>query len=158
MGGAVGSDDHVVFAAQAEFAGDVDAGLVGKGHAGFEDGGAAANEIGMLVAVEADTVAEAMGKEFIAGAIAGGGNDGAGGIVHGAGKLARAGGVESGVLGLADDFKSALNFLAGFADDAGAGDIGFVTFHGAAAVNQNDVAFLQVLRLMRAMRQRGGSA
>ena len=148
----------VVFAAQAEFAGDVDAGLVGEGHAGFEDGSAAADEIGMLVAVEAEAVAKAMGEEFVAGAVAGGSDDGTGGIVHGAGKLAGASGVESGVLGLADDFEGALNFLAGFAEDAGAGDIGFVAFHGAAAVNQNDVAFLQFLRLTRAMRQRGGSA
>ena len=72
--------------------------------------------------------------------------------------MAGAGGIESGVLGFADDFESALNFLAGFAEDAGASDVGFVALHGAAAVNQNDVAFLQFLRLMRAMGQRGGSA
>ena len=41
--GAVGGDDHEVFAADAEFAGDVDAGFVGEGHARFEDGFAAAH-------------------------------------------------------------------------------------------------------------------
>src|ERR1700690_3616075 len=38
LSGAIGGDDHVVFAAEAEFAGDVDAGLVGKGHARGENG------------------------------------------------------------------------------------------------------------------------
>src|ERR1700724_4366968 len=53
---AFGGNDHVVFAAHAEFAGDVDAGLVGKSHAGFEHCGAASHQIGMLVAVQTDAV------------------------------------------------------------------------------------------------------
>jgi hypothetical protein len=43
LGWAFGDDDHVVFAADTELIGDVDAGLVGKSHAGFEDGFAAAD-------------------------------------------------------------------------------------------------------------------
>src|ERR1700675_654266 len=38
---AFGGNDHVVFAAHAEFAGDVDAGLVGKSHSGFDHWGVA---------------------------------------------------------------------------------------------------------------------
>lgn len=141
MGGAVGGDGHYVFATEAEFVGDVDAGLVGESHIRFEDGGAGANEVGMLVAIEADAVAEAMGEEFIAGAVAGSGDDVAGSIVHGTGKFSGAGGIESSILGFADDFKNTLIFLAGFAEDAGTGDIGFVTFNRAPAVNQNYIAF-----------------
>jgi len=142
LGGPVGGDNHIVLAAEAEFTGDVDAGLVGKGHARFEDGCAATDEIGMLVAVEADAVAEPMSEEFVARAVASTCDDGAGSIIHGSREHTRAGGVESGVLGFADDFKSALNVLAGFAEGAGATDIGFVTFHAATAVNQNNVTFL----------------
>ena len=82
LGGAFGGDGHHVFAADAKFVGDVDAGLVGEGHAGFEDGFAGVDQIRMLVDVEADAVAEAMSEEFVAGAVAGGRNDGAGGIVY----------------------------------------------------------------------------
>jgi hypothetical protein len=41
LGRTVVGDDHVVFAAQAEFSGNVDAGLVREGHAGLEEGFAA---------------------------------------------------------------------------------------------------------------------
>ena len=75
MSWTVGGDNHVVFAAQPKFPGDVDAGLVGKRHAGFEHGFAAAHEVRMLVAVEADAVAEPMREEFVIGAIAGAGDD-----------------------------------------------------------------------------------
>ena len=43
LGGAIVGDDHVVFAAQAEVAGDVDAGFVGESHVGLEGSGAGAN-------------------------------------------------------------------------------------------------------------------
>ncbi len=88
LGGAVAGDDHVIFAAQAEFAGDVDAGLVGEGHAGLEDGCAAADEVRMLVAIEAEAVAYAMGEEFVVWAKARGSDDSAGGIVDGTGEFA----------------------------------------------------------------------
>lgn len=123
MGGAVGADGHYVFAAQAEFVGDVDAGLIGKGHVGFEDGGAGANEVGMFVPIEADAVAETMREEFVARSITGGGDDVASGVVHGAGKFSSTGGIESGILSFADDFKNILNFLARFAENAGPGDV-----------------------------------
>ena len=58
--GAGGGDVHDVFAADAEFAGDVDAGLVGEGHVRQETGVAALNEIGMFVDVEPNAVAETM--------------------------------------------------------------------------------------------------
>src|ERR1700676_1569110 len=81
---AVGGNHHVVFAAESEFSGDINAGLVGKSHAGFENGLAASHKIGMLVAVEADAVAQPMSEKFIVRTIAGGGDDRASGIIDGA--------------------------------------------------------------------------
>ena len=142
LGGAVGGNNHVVFAAKAEFTGDVDAGLVGKSHAGFEDGFAGADEIGMLVAVKADAVPNTVGEEFVVGAEASLGDDGAGGIVNGAGKFARAGRIESDILRFSDCVVGAKDFLSGLAKDAGAGDVGIVALDGAPAVNQDHIAFL----------------
>ena len=132
LGGAAGRDGHQVFTADAEFAGDVDSGFVGEGHVGQETRVAAVDEVGMLVDVEADTVADAMGKEFVTGAVACGCDYRTRGVVHRAGKFAGACGVESGILGFADGFESALDFLAGLAEDAGAGDVGAVAFDRAA--------------------------
>jgi len=50
--------------------GDVDAWLVRKSHAGFENGLAAADEIRMLVAVESDTMTEAVREELVVGTVA----------------------------------------------------------------------------------------
>jgi len=140
--GAVGGDDHVVFAADAEFAGDVNAGLVGKSHAGFEDGLAGADEIGMLVAIEADAVADAVGEEFVVGAKSGAGDDGAGGIVDGAGKFSGAGGIQRDILSFADRVVGTENLFSGLAENAGAGDVGIIAFDGASTVNQDHIAFL----------------
>ena len=111
LGRAFGGDGHYVFAADAEFVRDVDAGLVGEGHAGFEDGFALVDEIRMFVDVEADAMAEAVREEFVPGAVAGGSDDGASGVIHGAGKFSCAGGIEGRVLGFADAFKRALDFF-----------------------------------------------
>ena len=135
MGGAFGGDGHDVFAADAEFVGDVDAGFVGEGHAGFEDGFAGVDEIRMLVDVEADAVAEAMGEEFVAGTVARGRDDGAGRVVDGAGEFSGAGGVERGVLSFADGFESTLYFVARLAVDAGARYVGAIAFDGATIIN-----------------------
>ena len=68
---AVFGDVPVVFEADAELASDVDAGLVGEAHAGGKGRGVAADEIGPLVAVHADAVADAVGEVFVVGAEAG---------------------------------------------------------------------------------------
>src|SRR5882762_4468528 len=96
----------------------------------------------MFVDVEADAVAEAMSEEFVARAVAGGSDDGAGSVVNGARKSSGAGGVESRVLSSANGFERALNFLAGLTEDAGARDVGAVAFDGAAVINQHNIAFL----------------
>ena len=142
MSGAGCGDGHEVFAANAEFAGDVDAGFVGEGHAGLEDGFAAANKIRMLVAVEADAVAEAMDEELVAGAKAGGSDDGAGSIVNRAREFSGLGSGESGILCVANGGVGALHFFCWLAQDAGAGDIGFVAFDKAAAVDKDHIPLL----------------
>jgi hypothetical protein len=157
-GGASGGDDHVVFAADAEFIGDVDAWLVGEGHAGFEDGFAAADEIGMLVDVEAHAVADAVGEEFVAGAKTCRGDLCAGGVIDGTREFSSARGVQGGVLRFADRFKGALHFFGGLAENAGAGNVGLIAFDEAAVIDQYDVTLLQCARLLAAMRQGGGWA
>ena len=78
---------------------------------GGERGGVATDEIGPLVAVHADTVAEAVGEVFVVGAEAGGGDDVAGCGVDG---LALHSGVscgERGGLGLMDDVEDFAGFV-----------------------------------------------
>jgi hypothetical protein len=140
--GSIGIDDHQVFAADAEFVGDVDAGLVGKGHAWFEDGFAAVNEIGMLVDVEADAVADAMSEKFVAGSETGGGDLCASSVVDGASGFSGTRGIESGVLCFADSFESALHLFGGLAEDGGAGYVGLIAFDETAIIDQDDIAFL----------------
>ncbi len=102
--GAVRHNDHVVFAAHAKFADNVDARFIRKSHARFEIGRAAFDEIGMLVPIEADAVSQAMSEIFIAWAVTGFDDDGASGIIHGAGKPAFASGVQCGVLRFTHEF------------------------------------------------------
>jgi len=80
---AVGGDNPVVFETDAELTGDVDARLVGEGHAGSEWRGVASDEIGPLVAVHADAVAEAVGEVLVVRTVACVGDDFAGCIVDG---------------------------------------------------------------------------
>src|SRR5580704_10819069 len=69
--GAVGHDHHIVFAAHTKLTRNVNAGLIGKSHARQKVGPAAADKIGVFVAIEADAVTQAMRKEFVVGAVAG---------------------------------------------------------------------------------------
>jgi len=139
---AIGADDHVVFATQAEFAGDIDAGLIRKRHAGFENGFAATHKIGMLMAVESDAVAEAVGEEFVVWAVAAIDDDGACGIIDGAGEAPGARGIQRGVLRFTRKLEGARDFFAGLAVHAGARDVGGIPIHSASSINQNDITFL----------------
>src|SRR5882757_4517041 len=148
---AVFGDVPVIFEADAELAGDVDAGLVGEAHAGGERCGVAADEVGPLVAVHADAVADAVGEMFVVGAVAGGGDDVAGGGVDGLALDAGMGGGESGGLGLVNDVEDFAGLIefggGGVAEDEGAGDVGLIAFYGAAVVDEDDLAFADDLRL-----------
>src|SRR6202011_569481 len=114
---AVCGDVPVVFEADAELAGDVDAGFVGEAHAGGERCGVAADEVGPLVAVHADAVAQAVGEVFVVGTVAGGGDDVAGGGVDSLALDAGMGGGEGGGLGLVDDVEN----FAGLVEFGGGG-------------------------------------
>ena len=105
-----GGDDHIIFAAQAEFAGNVNAGLVRKGHARGKHSSAGTNQVGVFVPVKANAMAKTMGEKLVIGAVTGGGNDGASSVIDRTGEFTRTSRVKGGVLGLANDFKNLLNF------------------------------------------------
>ena len=75
---AVGGDDHQILDAHAEAAGQVDAGLDGEAHALLNGQRAAGDVEGLLVVVDADAVAGAMGIEV---AVAGAADDVHGGLM-----------------------------------------------------------------------------
>ncbi len=144
-------DVPVVFEADAELAGNVDAGFVGEAHAGGEGCGVAANEVGPLVAVHADAVADAVGEVFVVGAVACGGDNCAGGGVDGLTLDAGAGCCEGCGLGFEDDVEDLALLVefgdGGVAEDEGAGDVGLIAFDEAAVVDEDDLAFADDLRL-----------
>ena len=156
--GAVVGDEHVVFEADAEFVGEVDAGLVGEEHAGGELLGVAADEVGPLVHVEADAVADAVGEVGEAGAVAGVGDDGARGGVDGLHFYAGMRGGECGGLGVVDVLEDFALEVGGRAVDEAAGDVGGVAFDGAAVVDEDHFALADGLRLERAVGDGGVGA
>ncbi len=145
----------VVFEADAKLAGEVDAGFVGEAHAGGERGLVAAHEVGPLVHVHADTVADAVREGFIVGAEAGRGDDLAGGVVDGVAGNAGLSGGERGGLGAVDDVEDLFLPVGWLAVDEAAGDIGLVAFDGAAVVDEDDLAFADDLWAGAAVRERG---
>jgi hypothetical protein len=145
--GAVVGDDHVVFEAEAELVGDVDAGLVGEDHAGHHLLVVALHEVGPLVHVEADAVADAMVEEVVGGAVAGFDDDLAGGAVDDLHGDAGAGGGERGGLGVEDDFEDGALQVGGLAVDEAAGDVGGVAVDGAAVVDHDHFRFMNGLWL-----------
>ena len=108
----------------------------------------------MFVAVEADTMAQSMGEEFVVGAVAGAGDYGASGGVHGAGELACARGIKRRILRVAHNFENRRDSFRRLAKYTGAGHVGLIAFHGAAAVDQHHIAGLERARLQCAVRQR----
>jgi len=151
-------EEHVVFEAEAELAAEVDAGFVREEHAGDELLGVAADEVGPLVHVETDAVAEAMDKEVVAGAVAGVGDDLAGGGVDGLHFYAGTGGGEGGGLGVLDDAEDFTLEVGGGTVDEAAGDVGGVAFDGAAVVDEDHVAFADGLDFVRAVGDGGVGA
>src|SRR5581483_5254166 len=158
--GAVGGYDHVVFQADTELATDVNAGFVAEGHAGRERQGVAAHQVGPLVAVHADAVAQAMGEVLVAGGEAGVADELARGRVHGFARRTRLRRLERRLLRALDDFKDAQHLVPQlavpcFAEHEGARDVGLVAFHVATAVNHQDRAFANDLGREGTVRQRG---
>src|SRR5262249_11257138 len=63
-------DVHVVFQSDTKFPADVDTRLVAETHIGRQRKSVAADKIGPLVAVHADSVSNTMSKAFVVGTIA----------------------------------------------------------------------------------------
>ena len=128
---AAGTGDHVDLAADAEVAGEVDAGLDGEAGVGEQEAlvvGLEVIEVG-AVAVEGDfdIVAGAVGEEVAEAGVA---DDGAGGVVGlpaGDGAALGVGaldGFDGGIAGVADGVEDELLAGGGVAsDDAGPGDV-----------------------------------
>jgi len=148
---AVFGDVPVIFEADAELAGDVDAGLVGETHTCGEGRCVATDEVGPFVAVHADAVAYAVGEVLVVWAVASGGDEIAGSGVDGvAGRAGMACGQGCGLC-LQDDVEDLAGFVelgdGGVAEDEGTGDIGLIAFDRAAVVDEDDLAFANGLRL-----------
>src|ERR1700683_4694845 len=108
----------------------------------------------MLVAVEAESVAQAVGKEVVSRAVAGTSDHGARAIVHSTGKVPVAGSVECCILGFAYNFVDTRDFLRWLAEFAGSGHVRFVAFPLASSIDQDDVTFAQLLWFQCPVRQR----
>src|SRR5205814_9419847 len=113
----------IVFAAQAEFSGNVNSRLVRKRHACFQYGFAAAYKIRMFVAVEPDAVSQAVREKLVVRAIPRAGDDRARRIVNRSGQLTRSRGVQSSVLRFADQIVCTRDFFRRLAKDTRARDV-----------------------------------
>ena len=96
-----------------------------------------------------------MREIFVAGAESGIGDDLAGGIVHRAALTAGNSSSERGILRGTHDFKGALKFFRGLAEDAHARDVRLIAFDGGAVINHHAEAFAKCLFIARAVGKRG---
>src|SRR6266576_6544142 len=158
LSGAAGGNDHVVFTSQAKFTRKIKPGLIRKGHARLEDGLASAHQVGVLVAVKADSMPQPVGEGLIVRAESGIGDHFPGSVIHGAGKPAGAGGIQRGILRLANNLENVRYFFGRLAENSRTGHVRLIALDRATSVNQNDVALFQFLRLDGSMRQRRRSS
>src|ERR1700761_1245117 len=97
----------------------------------------------MLVTVQADAVAEPVGKEFVAGPVTGGRHYGASSVIDCAGEASSAGRIQGGVLCLAqrvEDFDEFIGRL--LAKNDSARYVRLVSFYFSSAIDQDNVAGL----------------
>lgn len=131
-----GDEDHV-FDADAEFAGEVDAGFDGDHHAGGEERFDFWAGAGEFVDVEADAVAGGV-AEFIG--VAGVIDDGAGGKIGFMAADAGLHGGDAGELGAEDDFVNFALFAVGAPGEKGAGHVAAISLVFHAHVDEDGVA------------------
>src|SRR5690606_24389032 len=134
---AVPGDGHDVLDADAEPAGQVDAGFDGEAHARHERLLLALDHVGRLVRGDADAVPGAVDEVL---AVAGVGDDRAGRPVDVLAGGAGAHGAESGLLGGAYEVVDAALLVGGLPDVHGAGGVGAVAVLQAAEVEDDHVA------------------
>ena len=145
--GSVFGDEHLVFEADAEFAREVDAGFVGEDHIGGELLVVSGDEVGPLVHVQTDAVADTVGEVGVARTVAGGDDDRAGGGVYRLHFDARARGGERGGLGVVDVLEDFALQVGGGSVNEAARDVGGVALDGAAVVDENHLLFSNGLGL-----------
>ena len=107
------------------------------------------------MAVHSDAVANPVREKFVVGSVTGVSDDLAGGVIDTAARLAGTSGFVGSLLRAVDDVEDLLLLVGGLADNEGAADVGAVAFDLTAAVDEDDVVFLNRLRIYGAMRQRG---
>jgi hypothetical protein len=129
-----GGDEDIIFDADAADAGEVDAGLDGDDHAGFEGGGAETGEGEGFVDIAAKTVTEAVAEVV---AVAGFGDDVAGGFVDFFAVDAGFDGGDAGELSVEDHFVDFAHFCGDVAEEEAAGEVGAVAAEAGAPVEEH---------------------
>src|SRR5882724_7241270 len=99
----------------------------------------------MFVAVEANSMAEAMSKEFVVRSVPGRGDDTTRGVVHGSRQFAFLRRIERSVLRFPYEFIGLPNFFRWLAENSCTRDVRWVAFDFTAAIEQHHVAFAQRL-------------
>src|SRR5689334_2975895 len=150
---AVFSNVHIVFQADPEFSADVNPGLIAERHIRCKRQSIAADQVRPLVSVHSDAVTEPMGEVFVIRTVAGVCDHLARGRVHRLSLYSGLCGRECRRLRTMHDLKVLLHLVARLAKDEGAADVRFVSFSGAATVDEQDRSFANHLRLHRAVRQ-----
>ena len=158
--GAVVGHVDAVLEADAELAVDGDHRLVAEAHARRQRRLVAAHEVGPLVAVEADAVAGAVGqsRHLVVGTEAGVGDHLARRGVDGFARRARSSPRQTPPPAPASRGSRCRSAVRRLAEHRRARDVRLVAVDLAAAVHLDDVAFLQLLRLDAAVRERGERA
>ncbi|AVY67313.1 hypothetical protein NZ30_13615 [Xanthomonas translucens pv. undulosa] len=150
----------MVFQAHAELARHHDHRLVAAAHARRQRQCIAAHQVRRLVDAHAAAVAGAVrqSRQAIVRAQAGRLQHLARRLVHRRATYARTHRGERGRLRVVLQLPDAPLLLARFAEDVGTGDVGVVTVHGAAGIDQHQFARTQGLHPWNSVRVRGGIA
>src|SRR5215469_4753763 len=155
--GPVLGDVHAIFQADSELAIDGDHRFVAEAHSGTQERPVASDQVGPLVAVQADAVAGAVrqARHFVTWTEAGIDNDFARRGVHGFAGCAWFGGGESSILGPTLEVPYLDLARRRLSKYDGSRDVGLISLDGAAIVDLDDVAWAQFLGLNAAMGEGG---
>src|SRR6185369_9016878 len=123
------------------------AGLVAERHVLYEWKLIAADQVGPLVTVHADAVAKAVREVFVIRSVTCVGDDLARGVVDTATRLPGSRRFVGSFLRTMNDVEDLLLLVGGLAHNEGATDVRAVAFDLAAAIDKDDVVFLDRLRI-----------
>lgn len=107
LSGAACGNHHVVLTSQAKITRKINPWLIRKRHARLEDGLASAHEVGVLVAVKADSMPQPVCERLVVRPEPGIGDDSSRSVIDAAGEVAGARRVQGRVLRFSNDFKNA---------------------------------------------------